>query len=359
MVAEAVLAHLASRSGLRPRSLVLAHLPRLVHKPWSTLYFLTVSEGGERHQVVAKIVHFPDQATPEVSWQSEELLIRGQSEFDTLTSVYHHFARQPDRSLAALYPLAYLPEINAIVTDFVDGRPLYDACLAMRHLLSPGGRQRARHMMQQAGEWLQWFHRMPLQDAPAERSFGPPHIFQALLQEVEQLRTLGVDLGSWPLWERTLAVLSQVTDSERVWTHGDFHLRNVLVLSQGGVLGFDTALERVDSPYFDLGKFLADLKTRRATLLRLGLLPPPGLIQSLTQAFLSGYLSESPKPCAALALYEGFFIVQKWVESLTLVRDTLTRHADLLGTGVRGGIINPAFCRIVGRWIKSVNVAVS
>jgi hypothetical protein len=173
------------------------------------------------------------------------------------------------------------------------------------------------------------------------------------------LRILGVDLGSWPVWERTLAILSQVTDAERVWAHGDFHLRNVLVLSQGGVLGFDTALERVDSPYYDLGKFVADLKTRRATLLRLGLLPPPGLIQSLTQSFLSGYLGGSPRPGPSLALYEGFFIVQKWVESLRQVRDTLSSRAGLLGAGARGGVINPAFYRIVGRWISSAQAAAS
>ena len=82
-------------------------------------------------------------------------------------------------------------------------------------------------------------------------------------------------------------------------------------------------------------------------------------MQSLTQAFLSGYLGGSPRPCVTLALYEGFFIVQKWVESLTLVRDTLTRDTGLLGAGMRGGIINPTFYRIVGRWIKSVHVAVS
>lgn len=97
-------------------------------------------------------------------------------------------------------------------------------------------------------------------------------------------------------------------------------MRNILRQSDGRLIGFDTALELIESPAYDLGKFLADLQTRKERLVT-GL---PGLAQiaHLRQAFLEGYgpLSVSSD---LLALYEGRFMLQKWKESLEALPDAL------------------------------------
>jgi hypothetical protein len=358
VVAEAVLAHLWSQQAKNSSSSCLTGSPLLLQKLWSTIYFLSVIDAGERRELVAKIAHFPDQVTPEISWQSEELLIRGRREFDTMTQVFNHFRHQPDALLTALHPQAYLREINAVVMDFVSGRPLYDECIALRHLLSAAGRRRAEQVMHRAGQWLHWFHRLSLDNAPRERIFGSSDTFNALLHAVDQLRSFGVDPSTWPHWSYTLAALSQVSHSRRVWTHGDFHLRNVLVIfPHDAVLGLDTALERIDSPYYDLGKFIADLKTRRAMILRGGLLPPPRVVQALTDAFLSGYLAGAPLSVLALALYEGRFIFEKWVESLTVIRDTFRGSTAPVGAALSNLVVNPTFRRLINGWMGTIKNA--
>lgn len=356
-VAQSVLTHLWQRQEAgSPDSLHITGSPLLLEKLWSTLYFLTVIDAGERRELVAKIAHFPDQTTPEVSWQSAELLVRGQREFDTLNRVFAHFAQQPDPLLTALHAQAYLPEINAVVMDFVSGQALYDECLVLRQLLSAAGRRRAEQVMQRVGQWLRWFHQLPLDNVPPERIFGPADAVTALTQAANRLRPFGVNPDTWPRWSQTLSVLSQATDQKQVWAHGDFHLRNVLVVApQDAVLGFDTALERVDSPYLDLGKFVADLKTRRAMIMRGGLLPPPAVIRALSQAFLNGYLAGEPLDILRLSLYEGRFIFEKWVESLSVIREKLGRRTAPGAVSLANLLVNFTFQRIINQWMTTIN----
>lgn len=323
--------------------------PRLLHRPWSTLYFISVRFRDATGQLVVKIAHFPDQTEPEISWQSEELLLRGRREFETLLRVYDHFSDPPEPMLGGLRPRAYLPQINAVVMDFAAGKPLYDGSLVWRRLATSKGQRRAEQLMALSGQWLRRFHKLPLTNPPQERCFAPANIFQDLLKVVDNLQAFGVNPNAWPLWKHTTAVLEQITDAEQVWTHGDFHLRNVLVQPNGGVLGFDTAMERIDSPCFDLGKFIADLKTRRETILRFGLFPTPTTIVRLEDSFIRGYSGGQSLP--ALALYEGFFIFQKWFENIDRMQKSVSA---IKARAVRGAIINPTFSHIVERWMQKI-----
>jgi|GEM_PF-3178630 len=360
IVAKAVLTALWGQPAADLSSTRLSGTPQLLSKLWSTLYFLPVSNAGERQDLVVKIAHFPDQTTPEPSWQSEELLRRGQREFETMERIASHFTQQPDPLLSALQPRAYLPEINAIVMDFVKGQPLYDECFTGQGVLTNRGRRRAEKIMHRTGCWLRHFHHLPLENVPPKRLHHPGETFEAILAVVDTLSTLGINPTAWPHWNETLAFLRQVNPPEVVWTHGDFHLRNVFVFyyPHDGVLGLDTALERVDSPYFDLGKFIADLKTRRGVILSRGLFPPLAVTQSLIKAFLSGYLAGEPLAVLPLALYEGRFILEKWVQSLTVIDQKFYGRSAPMGAAVRV-LVNSSFQRIVSQWLQTVNQAAS
>lgn len=359
IVARAVLAHLSPAESSNSPAWRLAGQPRLIHKPWSTLYFLSVLNEEKRCNLVAKIIRFPDQRSAEVSWQSEELLIRGRREYETMTTVFNHFINDSSPLLSAPCPVAYLPNINAILMEYVAGTALYHECFDPRRWLTRPGQRRAQRIMAHTGHWLRRFHHLPLGKVPAGRSFGPADTFQALLQETERLRLLGLDTNKYPLWPQTLTALQNVSDAHRVWTHGDFHMRNVLVLPDEGILGFDTALERADSPYADLGKFIADLRTRRALILSAGLLPPANFVQGLARAFLSGYLAGDKLDFHLLALYEGFYIFQKWSESLAAIQEKFSGPVlKPFGAGLREVVVNPTFHFIAGQWMRRVVAAV-
>lgn len=323
--------------------------PRLLHRPWSTLYFINIRSGNENRHLVAKIAHFPRQAQPETSWQSEELLVRGKREFETLVRVYDHFSNPPEPLIGGLRPRAYLPQINAVVMDFAAGKPLYDANLVWRRLATSNGIRRAEQLMTRSGRWLRRFHKIPIKNPPPERCFGPSNIFQDLLKLVDDLQAFGVDPSVWSFWNCATAMFARIGDTAHVWTHGDFHLRNVLVQSNGAVLGFDTAMERVDNPCFDAGKFIADLKTRREMILRLGLLPTPATIQRLEDAFLTGY--SDGRSLSTLPLYEGFFIFLKWLEILERLQKSVSATK---ARALRTIIINPTFNSIVERWLQKI-----
>lgn len=339
VVARHALDTLAGR-GILGDAPTLAAPPRLVERPWSTLYFLSVLDRGTRRDLAVKIVRFPDQPAAEVSWQNEELLMRGQREFRSLTRVFDHFAAQPDRRLAAIRPVADLPEINAVVMEAVRGTALPAAA-------SRRGR-RADEWMRRIGEWLRWFHRIAPDGVTPEQTLGPADTLRGLDRRAGELRAAGVSLASWPLWGETRRILEDTGQGERVWIHGDFHQGNVLVLPDGGILCFDTALQLVDSPYHDLGKFTASLKTRRSRIMRLGLIPSQRQVEAWSHQLLQGYLDGQPVNHRLLGLYEGYFILEKWLDSLAASAAAAWGGERLL----RETVVNPVFSRVIRRWMQ-------
>jgi hypothetical protein len=240
--------------------------------------------------------------------------------------------------------------------DFVHGTLIYDRELTISSLMTRHGQRKADQIMRRAGQWLRWLHHLPLGDVPPNRWRGPSDTFQALLDSADTLRAYGIDPQGWRSWKQTLAVLQQYqsADPERVWTHGDFHPNNLIVLSDGGILSFDTALEQVDSPYLDLAKLIVNLRTRRSRILSRCMIPRSDVVEMLIRGFLEGYFAGKPVNVLALTLYEGRFLLEKWNESLSALRDSFPTKASALTTCVRNLAVNPSFTRLVHQWMDTV-----
>jgi len=355
IVAETTLNFLAQKNSTdiaRPR---LTATPVVFSRPWSTLYFLAIQVADESRKLVVKIVRFDDQKTADLSWRSENLLQRGRCEFETMRSVFNHFANQPNASLQALHPLVYIPEINATVMDFSEGARMNDY-ITTQHLFSAKGRQHTTQMMKQAGQWLRWLHTMPKTNYTDQNLFDTTGILQELLNRVSDLHQLGVTVAQ-DVDKKIIAILKHIPQDTHVWNHGDFITGNFLVLPNKGVLGLDVVLDRIDSPYYDLGRFVGDLKTRRSSILRWGRLPSPRAINSLREAFLNGYFNGEQYNKLLLALYEGYFIFREWVDMLTYIQDKYSGRKTFLGNIIIHGIINPTFHRIVKQWTSTIRDA--
>lgn len=325
---------------------------RVIQRPWSTIYFFAVQFSGETRKVVAKIVRFIDQTSAEISWQSENLLNRGRREFDTSSCVYNHFAAQPNPLLRSLHPLAYIPEINATLMEFSAGVRMNEY-LTLSWLWSVKRRQQTLLLMEHAGQWLRCLHTMPADSPDTEEWFSPADTFQEMLNNIDRLRQLGITI-SVDAATTVLSKLAQTSDVARVWNHGDFSSGNFLVFPDGGVLGLDVVMDRFDSPYYDLGRFVGDLKTRRSFILRWGWLPLTGILKQLRNAFLSGYFNGEPHNQLLLALYEGYFIFSEWADTLVYIQAKFTGNKILLSHILCRAIINPAFHRIVRQWANLV-----
>ncbi len=350
-IADAVIAHFNQRPESHWR---LQGEIQIRYMLWSVLYFITLTNGDQLKKLVVKIIRFPDQTEADLSWNNHELLLRGSREYSSMERIYDLFRDQEGNGLHCIPPQTYLPEINAIVMDYVEGKSLYHSSLTLSQLLRPGASANARKLLYNTGRWLRRFHSLPLGEVPAERQYGPADSVKALCAEAEKLNTFGISLDSFPDWQKALNILNRLSDEKRVWVHGDFHMRNTLVINGEGILCFDTAFERTDSPYYDMGTFIADLKSRRSRILRWGLLPSDHETRVLSNAFLSGYFQSEQWDVRLLLLYEGKFLLQKWNESLEVINDKFYGARKIAGDALRAGVVDLTFRRIISRWMHDI-----
>lgn len=351
-VASRLLAHLTQSSGAQAPWRVSSQ-PTVRQMPWSTIYFFDVDGATTTRQLVVKIPGFPDQTIPETSWESPELLTRGQREYTSMAKVYDHFSSQSNPRLCALKPEAYLRDINAVVMDFISSGTLYDNSIAPRHLATPHGRQTAIARMRATGEWLHWLHTLPAESFSPANTRSPGDAYAELLREAERLRAFAIRPETLPGWETALNILRTAPLDRLVWSHTDFHMRNVYVLPGEKILSIDTALDTLDSPCADLAKMIVDLRTRRIRILTQGLVPPDPIISQLISAFLEGYGSDFHP--LTLALYEGQFLLEKWTQVQTPVQpNQRAGAASTLTTLITRLAINPMLRRQVTAWLKRV-----
>jgi hypothetical protein len=350
-VTDSLLAHLNTRNN---QIWQIKEPVTLRHMPWSTLYFIELQNKDTHRQVVSKIVHFPNQTRPSISWESEELLLRGQREYTSLALVHDHFQHKSAEGLYTVPPIAYLPDINAVVMEFVAGHPLYDACLTPSRILRSRGLKQATNMLFKSGQWLRWLHQLPVDKVLIGQTFTAEDNLNTLLNETQRLKELQINIDAFPGWQQAIDLLQRVKGTEPTSCHGDFHLRNLFVLPDGGLSGIDIALERVESPYFDIGKLIADLKTRKLRILMGGLLPNDKAINSLTTSFLNGYFQGDVINKRELLLFEGRFLLQKWRESLEAKHSIPSFVPHQIGSAGFSLLVNPTFKHILRSWLTDI-----
>ena len=323
---------------------------RALRQPWSMLYFLpAISPAGERVRWVVKCPRAPDGESHLPGRDIRSLGARNRAEFSSLGAIRDHFARQHDPRLAAIDVVTYLPGVEGFVMGRFDGQPLFDGCLRVLHQLRPRRRKLANEGVRRAGAWLRWLHQMPLEHLNEPVRHSPQDAAAAIRREIGALVAGGVSEDTLPLGLLE-AIADEARDSRRVATHSDYHLRNVVLLDDGRVLGFDTALNRVDSPCCDIGRFLADLRTRRSRILTGARLPTERRARRLEAAFLDGY-SDLRLDRRTIALYEAQSMLWKWREDRAAVRSAFKRWPVLARIAHRL-VIDPAFRRVMRQWVR-------
>ncbi|MDQ7024565.1 MAG: aminoglycoside phosphotransferase family protein [Anaerolineae bacterium] len=329
----------------------------VLEKPWSIIYFMTLTERGKIHKIVIKVSRFPDQQRAEESWQEDHLIDRGVREYDSLVRIYDYFQSQANDMLRAVRPITFIRDINGIVMDFIDGDSFYQTCMKPKRILAPNGKERAQKLAYRSGEWLRTFHdlslSMPETTTELDRLYSPTHAKKWLLEAVERLQKRGVDPTQWAIWSDIESALKSLDSDVHVWIHSDFHMGNTMVLPEERILGFDTALDKQDHPYTDVGKFLADIQSRAAHTMSLQLIPSVATVEKLRQQFLDGYLQGRAVNQPLLALYEGQYLFEKWDESLEALETRLPTKVPRVAQHLLGNsVLNPTFKRIIHRWAE-------
>ena len=338
-------------------SLAVEHPIAVLEKLWSAIYFMTLTERDKKHRIVVKVSRFPGQQRAEVSWEDDNLIDRGVREYDSLVRIYEHFQSQPNAMLCAARPIAFIRAINGIVMDFIDGFSFYQSCMKPKRILAPNGKKRAQELAYRTGEWLRIFHdislELPETTTELDRLYSPSHAKKWLFEAIERIQKRGADPTKWAIWADIESTLNSLDSDVHVWVHSDFHMGNAMVLAEGRILSFDTALDKQDHPYTDVGKFLADIQSRASNTMSLRSIPSLATVENLRQGFLEGYLQGRPSNRQLLALYEGQYLFEKWDKSLEALETRLSaKMPNAVPKLLCNTVLNPTFKRIIHHWAK-------
>lgn len=261
-----------------PRAEVV-RLSGLEAHPWSFQFDLVVAAPAGRHRLVVKIPRWDEAPTLASALAAGPQEGTGR-EHAALEALAAAVGGSGDPGLVAVAPVAYLREINAVVTERLEAVPL-------RSRLGrwPGSEGRQAETLRRAGRALRLYH-----DSVAgavEAAFDGEGLGADLEGEAARLGA-----GGSP-WRAVLASLALQARGHHGGpavvgaAHGDFNLANVLVTGDGRVAILDPNL--VSGPLLaDAAKLLTDLRMVRWRVLSLGLLGRRGSTAA-ERAFLEGY----------------------------------------------------------------------
>jgi hypothetical protein len=266
---------------------------------WSFQFDLAVQAPAGGRRLVVKIPRWDEAPTLSAALAAGPQEGTRQ-EHAALEALAAAVAGSGDPGLAAVAPVAYLPGINAVVTERLQAVPL-------RSRLGrwPGSEGRQAETLRRAGRALRLYHDSV---AAAVAAVLDGEVLAAGLEG--DAARLGA--GSWPAALASLARQARALHGRPARlgaAHGDFNLANVLVTGDGRVAILDPNL--VPGPLLaDAAKFLTDLRMRRSRALTLGLLGNRGSAAA-EAAFLEGY---GPADLSLLGLLRAVASVRRSVE---------------------------------------------
>jgi hypothetical protein len=269
--------------------------------PWSFQFDLTADTPSGRRHLVVKIPRWEEAATLEAALAAGPQEGNRQ-EHVALKALAAAVAASGDPGLAAVLPVAYLPEINGVVTERLEAAPL-----RLRLGRWPGSERRQTEVLGRAGRALRLYHDR-VAGAVAGALDGDT---LAAELEAEAARLGGLRSG-WPAALASLARRARERHGHPALlgaAHGDFNLANVLVTGDGRVAILDPNLVR--GPLLaDAAKLLTDLRMRRSRALTFGLLGRRGLAEA-EAAFLEGY---GPADLSLLGFLRAVATVRRGLE---------------------------------------------
>jgi hypothetical protein len=182
-------------------------------------------------------------------------------EFDNLTLLYEHRS-QIARGLVVPRPLDFFPDVNALLTERIDGEPFSRLVLRKLHVFaSPRVRKSIAARIRLCGKWLAHYHRLTrrLDARPFEGKW-----MERVSREIDELEGIGFPQNAIDTARTTLSRLQEVGKCQLVpyaHKHGDFGFHNVHA-GDDWVCVFDLNDNRPVCVYEDLALFLVSLETK-------------------------------------------------------------------------------------------------
>jgi aminoglycoside phosphotransferase (APT) family kinase protein len=265
---------------------------------------------------------------PNAAWTQDDLAapVAAEQELRALTELDRHLREQGD-GYRVPAPVALLPEVGALAMEYVEGRSL-------RQLLTFRGTRHPAPLVDgvaRAGTFLRHLHDV----APAEavRVDLRDEARTVVLLADELLRPLGLDLP-----DRVRRVLHTVpavqVTAQEVALHGDFGPGNIVLATDGSVVGLDVTLTDRGVREEDLARFLVMVSTSLVLAPDL-VRPGGGLSPVLERSLLEGYAGTGePWPLLELKVLQQ--LVRRWPRARQLAQQSVRGPLQPLRTSVLG-----------------------
>lgn len=278
-------------------------------------YAVQLPDGSTRRLVV-KVPRPLDGAEPLAQVVTEPALhTAAQGEFAALRLAAECPALHDEARFLRLRPVAYLPAFNALVTEWLDARPLPALLTGRLAWGGPAAWQPLERVVSRAAHWLAGFH----QELGQPDHYLPwaPDLRAKVARELGLLEGFAAEPAQLPSLRRRFEALIaglEHTPAATAWLQGDLSAANVLVDAAGRVTVIDIGRSRRGPVYFDLALLLVSLTTRWPQVLSGGAWLPWPAIQQLWQAALSAYPAGLGGDRRVAYLYAALLTLHLWRE---------------------------------------------
>lgn len=282
--------------------------------PYSFFINFPVQTSGGEQTLFAKIHRKPDMASLDEALAADWLRPMARDEYEMTRVIWRAFEDENSPVCAAVQPLGFMDEWNAILTRKVEGKPL------KKYLLRPSIGLRFPKALVELCEylrssviWLRTFH-----DRVAGAHIAPFPVTDAMDLMNEILAKLSRQSRGQVDVEPYRSVLSKRLESIShlqvpvALLHDDFQYSNILVKTDGRVCVLDYALNYRGCVYSDLATLLIDPQTRGIQILTNGRFIAPGFIRAFDQTILNIYFNGKSYHRNVLNFYCALAVLNKW-----------------------------------------------
>ncbi len=295
-------------------------LERLAMQIFPYSFFLSVpilNDAGEQTLLI-KIKRQPDVSSIADAIGIERLKAPAENEYSMMEKIWDVFSSENITSCAAVKPVAYLGQWNAVLMEKFEGRALKNFSLSPYMLFRfPMAQASLKEFVASSARWLRIFHERvsDMKNIP----FPVGAIWSDIEEGLERLELYSnghLDIMTYrDIFE---VAMNKVAHFEVPFgvVHDDYHYSNILVNTEGQVCVIDHAGDYRTCAYVDLATLITDPQTRTWQIMANGFYIPSSFIQELRTTILENYFSDSGYSLELIDFFCAIAVLNKWSEGL-------------------------------------------
>ena len=334
----------------------------------SSLYRFALIAGDVRHDVLAKVTFERPSAQVDRMTAMEPYRprlvpptareVKHEFEYRAAKAAHDHFEAAGDSRLTVVRPLDHLPELHALVVEFVEETTLHDLIVQTSRLRPSSARPELEPLFRCAGAWLRGFHAISAVAADPLRSTADE--LAAWFEEVTRFLAGATVAGNRPFARMRAVTSARIPELfagglPLALGHGDFAPRNIFAAPGGQIQVFDTLARYRVPVYEDLAHFRVALRTAALPMASFGLAFKPGQLERYERELVAGYFGDVAVPEAALAVFDLLTLVEKWA-SVVVTPRTREPRGRLSWTAYRA-LAEPQLRRRARALVRTIEAA--